>query len=128
LHPPTRGTLDPVATQGGGDPPAVLLHGWAWSAAAPVAGMQPLTVSVEVDGKLVMTTVANVSRPDLVAVDVAPDPNHGFVADLPVEICREMLTGNHSIRATVQADGESTPHELASSPRCVCDFKSCPCS
>ena len=79
-----------MVTHRGGYPPAVEVHGWAWSDAAAMAGLQPLAVSVTVDGELAVTAVANISRPDLVSARVAPSPNHGFVADLPSELCTKV--------------------------------------
>lgn len=74
-----------------------------------MAGLQPLTVSVTVDGELAMTVVANVSRPDLVSAGVAPSPNHGFVADLPSKLCTKV--SHPLITRTVNV--ESTDAALA---------------
>ena len=120
------GTLDPVAVTAG-DPPAVVVHGWAWSSAAPQAGLAPLTVTLEVDGKAAVTVTANVSRPDLVAVAVAPSPDHGFTVGLPPALTRPLLHGKHVIKALAHAEGEE-PFELDSSPRCICDFAPCACA
>ena len=107
-------TFDPVVTEGGGYPAAVEVHGWAWSDAAAMAGLQPLTVSVTVDGELAMTAVANISRPDLVSAGVAPSPNHGFVADLPSELCTKV--SHPLISRTVNVRWESTLMQ----PWCCC--------
>lgn len=91
-----------MITKSGGYPPAVELHGWAWSDAAAMAGLQPLTVSVTVDGEVALTALANVSRPDLVSAGVAPSPNHGFVADLPSELCTKV---SHPLTTCTIASG-----------------------
>jgi len=72
-----------------------------------------------------MRFLANVSRPDLVSADVAPNPNHGFMVGLPPAQCEKMTTGKHTIKASTVVNG--VEWELSSSPRCICDFKPCAC-
>lgn len=42
-----------------------------------VDGTSPVSVDIMIDGAVAATVVADVSRPDLVTANVAPDPNHG---------------------------------------------------
>jgi hypothetical protein len=112
------GTLDPLDAKGGGDPPALSVHGWAWSTAGHRAGLAPVGVTVTVDGRAVVqqgaaVAVANASRPDLVAAAVAPSPNHGFKIDLPISVCRDVQRGKHTIRvhaALLPLPSHAPPH------------------
>lgn len=131
------GSFDPLNTKGGGYPPALIMHGWAWSTAAHKAGMAPVSITVSVDGQPVMKNIlANVSRPDLVAAAVAPSVNHGFVIDLPIADCQALLHGKHKLSvqgAVLQSPRQgarrevAVPFELQGSPRCLCDFVPCAC-
>lgn len=120
------GTLDPVVTKTG-FPPAIVVHGWAWSTGAPKAGQEPVDVTISVDDRPVLSSsVANVSRPDLVAAGVAPNSNHGFEIGLPPEVCTRALTGRHVISAYARSS-DGSEWALTNSPRCICDFVPCSC-
>ena len=72
--------------------------GWAVDPDSPGNGTVRLTVEVHVDGTMIWTAVANISRPGLVTHHVAPDPNHGLVTKIPRAAAAALFApGNHSV-------------------------------
>lgn len=61
------GYLDYVDNNGG--------YGWAYD---PDAGTAPIDVHIYIDGRFYQSVTANQYRPDLVAANIAPNPEHGF--------------------------------------------------
>ena len=58
-------------------------------------------VMFEVDGKAVMTVLADALRPDLVG-PVAKEPQHGFDALLPATVATQLLSGNHTLSVSAR--------------------------
>jgi hypothetical protein len=66
------------------------IAGWVINHAAPQAHVE---VQLYIDGRFAGNTVANISRPDVLAAGRAMDENHGFVFDTPV-----LSDGQHEAR------------------------------
>lgn len=106
------------------------MQGWCWEPSSPNGGRYQLHVEIHVDGSLVQSLVANVSRPGLPSKTGAPDPNHGFMAAIPPGATGgNLLKGKHEFAAfaLVGAPAMRYPRQLAKSPVCLCDAKPCPC-
>ena len=104
-------------------PDSVTLHGWAWSETAAKGGSIPISVQISVDGA-VSTTIANVSRPDLVAAHVAPNNYHGF--EVTVSYSNAMATVHQVDVVGIAPNGDK--FALNQSPRCFNSTAECPCS
>eukprot|EP00051_Salpingoeca_urceolata_P007730 m.100038 g.100038 ORF g.100038 m.100038 type:complete len:580 (+) comp15373_c1_seq2:174-1913(+) len=120
------GTFDELHVSA--DNGTVALHGWAWDAGLPGGGgLASVSVAISFDSKQVATAVANVSRPDLVAADAAPDAMHGFVATLPLPTLQsgQILRIDVAILHSPSHNNGSWP--LPQSPRCLADGKEVPC-
>eukprot|EP00040_Diaphanoeca_grandis_P028329 m.163845 g.163845 ORF g.163845 m.163845 type:complete len:665 (-) comp31309_c1_seq1:74-2068(-) len=78
------------------------IHGWVVDSelttpANKPAGWAPVKVRLLLDQKIALPDqIANVSRPDIVAAHKAPNPNHGFVWNLPKGFVP--TTGFHAIK------------------------------
>lgn len=56
-------------------------HGWAWNGSWAGHGVPPVRIRISVDDAVVVTVVANISRPGVVGTG-APNPEHGFAYTL----------------------------------------------
>jgi hypothetical protein len=96
----------------------IAVHGWAWDEGAPNAGQAPVVVRVSVSGLSTpvtpITTLANISRPDLVVAGVAPNAEHGF--QIQFDLSPNKIDGSYKVTAEFMA-ANGTMVELESSPR-----------
>jgi hypothetical protein len=106
----------------------ITLRGWVVDPLLPKNGSMPVTVVISVDGRPVLSQLANEPRPDLVTAGVAPDPEHGFVACLPKSATTALMgPGKHVL--DVHAIGGPNCPSPARLPEfsevMVCDGKLC---
>ena len=134
------GCIDHLTCTEGGNCTAA---GWALDCMDPVqhgaagckmpnssAPLPPVTVSLQLDGVEVASSVAKLSRPDLVAARAAPDPLHGF--NFAAQLGTEHLPvagGHHRIAVViVGCAGCGGGWLVPGSAKCVCGGgKTCPC-
>jgi hypothetical protein len=101
-----RGSLDDITGAPGCRPPCgaaeLSVQGWAVDTALS-GGRTPVNVSILIDGQVVATGVASKPRPDLVKAGVAPDPDHGFLIQLPPAAVERLgpAGARHSLHAHV---------------------------
>jgi hypothetical protein len=71
----------------------------------------------QVDGVIVYTAVANLSRPDLVPY-ACPTPAHGYNVELPTATVKTLSSGNHTLAAFARLANGSR-WQVVYSPSCV---------
>ena len=107
-----------------------VVAGWVFDTLLPGGGVPPVRVEVFVDSSSVLEVLANMTRSDL----PAPNPQHGFTAQLPPLVVAQLKTGFH--RVDVRAIGcgkgcgeQGYPLPLWSGAvgSCVCSGVVCPC-
>jgi hypothetical protein len=82
------------------------IHGWVVDVKLSKPNISSY-VTIKVDGKAVLTTLASGLRPDLVG-PVSKEPQHGFAITLPDAVGAQLLTGNHTLAVLARRqDGSS---------------------
>lgn len=95
------------------------------------ASLPPTLVTLEIDGVVVASRVANDSRPDLVTARAAPDPLHGFTFLLSAATRQTLAHGNHTVAVkapTCSLGCGPSGWFLQGSPFCLCNNQRCPCT
>lgn len=126
-----RGTAGPrVGSSFDGVNSTFGLKGWAVDHNLPGDGLAPVEIRITVDLAPCCSTMANISRPDLVKAHVAPNPEHGFELSLPANITSLLKTGVHMINAWVvnSPSTKDTPVRVDGAPMCICDGAPCSCN
>ena len=116
--PGIMGSLDGFDVETGRDvsPHRAEMFGWVVDRALANTSVSS-TVEFEVDGRVVLTAVANLSRPDLVP-GACPTPPHGYRVHLPMSAVMTLSTGNHTLAAFALRPGGAR-WQVSFSPNCV---------
>lgn len=105
-------------------------HGWAWNGSWPNGGVAAVPIEVVVDGQVITTLLANVSRPDLPSRSGAPNPQHGFAYVLRGSSATTLAgSGRHALdvrAADLPGPGARTWTALHGSPCAYQDGKPVP--
>ena len=124
-----RGQLD-VQNFTSLSPPKLLITGWCFDMDFG-EGTPPMTIRISVDGVVVDTVVANVTRPELPSKTGAPNPEHGYHFELPAAAARKLGgAGKHTLAVDafqVENPTSSSPVKAVNkSPACYEDGKLLP--
>lgn len=106
-----------------------VVTGWVVDPTDPI---EAVGVRIAIDGVTALETVASCRRPDLVKAGVAPNPEHGLMAELGPAAVSRLHTGNHSIEVFANVSGCSTAYGWTLPPngqakQCACDGRPCAC-
>lgn len=119
-----HGVFDPIALATG----TLTAHGWAWDEAAGGGGSAPVSVRVSIDTEgATVTTLANVSRPDVVAAGATPNKDHGFLVTLDVRALQGDGKMHKVSVAALPATASGVPKLLMPSPQCFRGAAVVPC-
>ena len=107
---------------------ALHCNGWCWDSAWQGEGIPPMTVRLSVDGRVVMTTLANLTRKSLMNATGAPNREHGFAINTASSWVQTLGgVGRHRLDLDVFLDEKpsaaSPTAALRGSPLCFEDGK-----
>ena len=107
-----------------------VVAGWVFDSLLQGGGVPPVRVSILVDGSSVLEVLANTTRSDL----PAPNPQHGFSAQLPPSVVAQLKNGVHRVDARAIGCGKGCgehgwllPLWSGAVGSCVCSGAVCPC-
>jgi hypothetical protein len=103
-------------------------NGWCWDSAWEGGGTPPMTVRLSVDGRVVATMLANLTKKDLMNATGAPNREHGFAITTASSWVQTLSgAGRHKLELDVFLDerpsAESPTAAVRGSPLCFVDGK-----